>query len=62
MRSAKKMRDSFIMTFSTTNMAPKKRMESRYKRSRIQNIGAEKATYVSIAEYDRSGQNLPKKL
>ena len=40
---AKKINDSFIMTFSTTNIAPKKRIESRYKRSLIQNIGAEKA-------------------
>ena len=29
MRRAKKMSDSFIMTFNTTSMAPKKRIESR---------------------------------
>lgn len=40
---AKKMRDSFIITFKTTSIAPKKRIESRYKSSLIQNIGAEKA-------------------
>jgi len=41
--SAKKIRDSRIMTFSTTNMAPKKRKVSRYSRRRIQNMGAVKA-------------------
>lgn len=42
-RRAKKMRDSFIITLRTTSIAPKKRIESRYRSSLIQNIGAEKA-------------------
>lgn len=41
--SAKKMSDSFIMTFSTTSMAPKNRKLSRYSSRRVQNIGALKA-------------------
>jgi hypothetical protein len=41
--SAKKMSDSRIMTFNTTNIAPKKRNVSRYSNNRIQNMGAVKA-------------------
>lgn len=40
---AKKMSDSFIMTLSTTSMAPKKRKLSRYSKRRIQNMGAQQA-------------------
>ena len=47
-RRAKKINDSFIMTFNTTSIAPKKRIESRYRSSLIQNIGAEKAIHISI--------------
>lgn len=40
---AKKMSDSFIITLSTTSMAPKKRKVSRYSSSRDQTSGALKA-------------------
>ncbi len=44
-KSAKKMSDSFIMTFNTTtSIAPKNLMLSRYNSNLIQNIGAEKAS------------------
>lgn len=43
---AKKMTDSFIITFSTTSMAPKKRKLSRYSSRRDQNIGARKANML----------------
>lgn len=41
--SKKKIRLSRNMTFRTTSMAPKKRNVSKYKSSRIQNMGAVKA-------------------
>jgi len=41
--SAKKMRDSLIITLRTTSIAPKNLMLSKYNNKRIQNIGAEKA-------------------